>query len=129
MRLDSLADNFCNTWIKCFRHNEIFVDLIIGYESSKCFGGSQLHFFGNLFCVSFQRTFENTRECDYVVYLIREKRIASLFIEETISGVTIFGAETPTKMSAPFSASASVPLAFSRFVTSVIFFCIQFKFG
>ena len=40
------------------------------------------------------------------------KRMESLFIEATISGVTIFGAETPTKISAPFNASASVPEAF-----------------
>jgi len=57
------------------------------------------------------------------------KRMESLFMEATISGVTIFGAETPTKISAPFNASASVPEAFSKFVTSVIFFCIQFKSG
>ncbi len=57
------------------------------------------------------------------------KRMESRFMEATISGVTIFGAETPTKMSAPFNASASVPCRFSRLVTSVIFCCIQFKFG
>ena len=56
-------------------------------------------------------------------------RIASLFMEATISLETIFGAETPTKMSAPFNASASVPVRSSRFVTSVICCCIQFRFG
>ena len=35
------------------------------------------------------------------------KRMASLFIDETISAVTMLGAETPTKISAPLSASAS----------------------
>ena len=34
------------------------------------------------------------------------KIIASLFIDLTISAVTILGADTPTKMSAPLSASA-----------------------
>ena len=38
-------------------------------------------------------------------------------MEDTISGVTMFGAETPTKISAPFNASASVPCSFARFVT------------
>ena len=41
----------------------------------------------------------------------KARMIESLFIEETISAVTIFGAETPTNMSAPFKASARVPLS------------------
>ena len=61
--------------------------------------------------------------------LAMANRMESWFMEATISGVTIFGAETPTKISAPFKASASVPFWFSRLVTSVIFCCIQFKFG
>ena len=35
--------------------------------------------------------------------------IASLFMEETISAVTMPGADTPTNTSAPFKASARVP--------------------
>mgnify|MGYP007007664892 CR=1 FL=1 len=35
--------------------------------------------------------------------------MASLFIPATISAVTMFGADTPTKISAPFSASAVYP--------------------
>ncbi|CUQ43001.1 Uncharacterised protein [Dorea longicatena] len=46
-----------------------------------------------------------------------------------MSFVTILGADTPTKISAPSKASARVPFLFSKFVTSTIFSCIQFKFG
>ncbi len=53
------------------------------------------------------------------------KRMASWFMEATISGVTILGAETPTKISAPLRASARVPVSLPGFVTSVIFSCIQ----
>ena len=38
-------------------------------------------------------------------------RIASEFMEATISSVTIPGAETPTKISAPFKASAREPVS------------------
>ena len=41
-------------------------------------------------------------------------------MEATISSVTTPGADTPTKMSAPFSASASVPFRSSGFVTWAI---------
>ena len=54
-------------------------------------------------------------------------RMASLFMEATISSVTMPGAETPTKISAPFMASAREPVSFFGLVTSVIFCCIQFK--
>ncbi len=54
-------------------------------------------------------------------------RMASLFMEETISGVTTFGAETPMKMSAFFMASASVPVSLSRLVSSVICCFTLFK--
>ena len=40
MRLDSLADNFCNTWIKCFRHNEIFVDSNVSLARYRIIGTS-----------------------------------------------------------------------------------------
>ena len=54
-------------------------------------------------------------------------KMESLFMEETISGVTMPGAETPTKMSAPFRASARVPVLPERFVSSAIFSCIQLR--
>ncbi len=59
--------------------------------------------------------------------LAMAKRMASRFMEATISGVTMPGAETPTKISAPFKASARVPVFPSRLVTSAIFCCIQFN--
>ena len=54
-------------------------------------------------------------------------KIPSRFIEATISSVTIPGAETPTKMSAPTKASARLPSLPDKLVTSIISFCIQFK--
>ena len=53
----------------------------------------------------------------------------NLFIFEAISFVTMPGAETPTKMSAPLRASASVPVFCSGFVTSIIFSCILLRSG
>ena len=53
--------------------------------------------------------------------------IASVFIVCTISAVTMFGAETPTKMSAPTNASANFPFIPERLVTSAISFWAQFK--
>ena len=57
------------------------------------------------------------------------KMIAFSFMVWTISFVTMPGAETPTKISAPFKASAKVPEAFFKLVTFAISFCIQFKFS
>ena len=37
------------------------------------------------------------------------------------------GAETPTKISAPFKASARLPVRFPRLVTLAIFSCIQLR--
>ena len=54
-------------------------------------------------------------------------RMASEFMEATISWETMPGADTPMKMSAPFMASASVPVFPSGLVTSIIFSCIQFS--
>ena len=48
------------------------------------------------------------------------KTIASLFIVFTISGVRTFGAETPRNISAPTTASASVPLSLPAFVMAAI---------
>ncbi len=53
--------------------------------------------------------------------------MASWFMEAAISLVTILGAETPMKMSAPFKASARVPVFPSRLVTSIMRSCIQFR--
>ena len=54
-------------------------------------------------------------------------KMESLFMEETISGVTILGAETPIKISAPLKASAREPVSWLGLVISVIFCCIQFS--
>ncbi len=59
--------------------------------------------------------------------LAMAKRMESLFMEATICGVTMPGAETPTKMSAPFMASAREPVRPSRLVTWTIFCCIQLR--
>ena len=48
--------------------------------------------------------------------LAMAKTAASGAMAATISPVTMFGADTPTKTSAPLSASASVPSTSSRFV-------------
>ena len=50
------------------------------------------------------------------------KIMASLFIVLTISAETMFGAETPMKISAPTKASASFPFWPERLVTSAISF-------
>ena len=52
--------------------------------------------------------------------------IASSAIVLTISAVTIFGADTPTKMSLPFMAALRSPCSCSLFVFSAISFCAGF---
>ena len=52
---------------------------------------------------------------------VYKRQMESLFMEATISLVTMLGAETPTKMSAPSKASLRVPFLPSRLVTSTIF--------
>ena len=54
------------------------------------------------------------------------KTIASSAIVLTISAVTIFGADTPTKISLPFIAVLRSPWICSLFVFSAISFCAGF---
>ena len=61
------------------------------------------------------------------VGLAQAKTMASLFMVFTISVVTVPGAETPMKTSAPTSMSAREPAFFSRFVTSAISSLIQLR--
>ena len=54
------------------------------------------------------------------------KMIASSAIVDTISAVTIFGAETPINTSLSLMISVNVPVCFSLFVISAISFCAGF---
>ena len=124
MGFHGLADRLGNPGIKGLRHDKVLIPLLIGNQAGNGFSGGQLHFLRNLGSPAFQCALEDARESHHIVHLVGEiaapgiisgtgfaiaKRIASWFIEATISAVTMPGAETPTKISAPFKASARVP--------------------
>ena len=78
-RFDSVSYNISHTGIKSFRHNIIFAELFIRYETGDSQRGSQLHFFGDLGSTSFQCAAEDTRESDYIIYLVREVTAACTY--------------------------------------------------
>ncbi len=142
MGFDCFGYRLGNFRVKGFRHNIGFTQLFVGNKACNSMGGSQFHFFGNLQGAPFQSPFENAGESNHIVDLVGEiaaacaydfcagffgmisgtgfaiaKRMESLFMEATISFVTMPGADTPTKMSACFRASERVPVSPAGFVT------------
>ena len=143
-----------NSLVKCLWNDIIFRKFFIRDQSAIAFAAAIFIFLIDITCSHIKRTSEHTREYKYIVDLIREIRTSccddscatfSCFIRHdlrcrvchckynriicivlTISAVTIFGADTPTKISLPFMAALRSPCSCSLFVFLRFPFCAGF---